>query len=192
MVETIRSKEKSPFLGRLDKIIFVRSADYYDVTEKAIPSSRHQSQFRTPFSMDNFSSVVSGRLRFLKVDLESCFFIDSGNHASRETLRACMYKLGANGEVPKSIPKYSSNPDGPSFNGLFVDQLKKAVHLKGERSICIFVHDKDTHSRLMHSFDRVVQVELWEKGFENLNNPGDILCIKWLEDNVLFEEIKFK
>lgn len=193
MIEISREKEKSPFLGKMNTILFIRAADYYDVLEKVIPSSKNPTQFRTPFSMEQFCSIITERLKEFDIDFSrSCSFMDTSNLAARETLRACMYKIGFNGQTPKSIPKYSASPDGPPFNSLLVDELLNKVYIGKTTTICIFVHDADTHHRLMYSFDRPAAIQMWDEGFRQIKNPGDILGIKYHKNFVSFNQKTFK
>ena len=191
MNRLVLTNDASQFTGKLNKLIFIRSATFAEATEPIIKSTKVQSQFRTPFSMDQFCLVITNRLAREGIDLSACF-IDSGNYASRETLRACMKNFGANGEAPKSLSKHLVSPDGPPFSIQFVDALNVEVCVHNEDTICIFVHEDDAPQRMMHGFDRAVGIKMWDAGHEVLTGSGDILVIDYSSGVPQFTEIPYK
>ena len=173
------------------KIIFVRAASFKEVTTDTTLFDKVKSDLQKKFSMKDFVDKLTQNLKDEGVDL-SDGFVDSGNVASRETMRLCMKNFGANGEAPRSLLKRYGNSDGPAFNLAFVDEVNRSLHLAKDEIVCVFVHEDDTPHKMLHHVDLSTAQKLWNEGYAELERSGDILVVEYGPKGSTFKYKEFK
>ncbi|MBP9772788.1 MAG: hypothetical protein KBD26_03065 [Candidatus Pacebacteria bacterium] len=173
------------------KLIFIKAVSFAEVTTDYKLTDKIHSELRVKFSMREFSEKLTQSLKDYGVDL-SAGFVDSGSITSRETLRVCMQNMGANGEAPKSLMRRFDNSDGPAFNLAFVDELSKVMYFEEKEIVCVFVHESGTPHKMLHHVDLSTAQKLWNAGYAELENSGDILVVEYTPKGPAFEYKVFK